>query len=334
MARGMLKVKESMLVLKFHFLPLSSYFSLRHWIASIRLSHVSSSTKCLGLVALLWLWVSSPSFASSLTLQKIEAPAKRDAAIELPDQVPHSRVARGDHDIVKAWFAGPTNRYKHGVLGDDLEASQLVVELSDGDILKLELPHSRVFEDLEPRLRDLDGDNNDEILVVESDAHLGAALAIYSVMNRRITRRAMTPFIGQSHRWLNPLGVGDFDADGSLDIAIVVTPHIGGILHLYHFTEPTLSLFGEIRGVSTHQIGSTELGLGQVVTLKTGNNGLLLPDQSRRTLVLLHWSSNSIDELDRVDLPARISSSLVPTDDINRWSFGLDNGQYLEVRVH
>ena len=282
----------------------------------------------------LLLWISSPLFASSLALQTIEAPAKRDTAMEQPDQLPHSRVARGEHDILKAWLAGPTNRYKHGVLGDDLEASRLVVELSDGDILKLELPHSRVFEDLEPRLQDLDGDNNDEILVVESDVNLGASLAIYSVMNRHIMRRAMTPFIGQSSRWLNPLGVGDFDADGSLDVAIVVTPHIGGILRLYHFTEPTLSQFGEIRGVSTHQIGSTELGLGRIVSLRTGNDGLLLPDQSRRTLILLRWSSNSIDELDRVDLPARISSSLIPTDDVNRWSFGLDNGQYLEVRVH
>ncbi|MDJ0958983.1 MAG: hypothetical protein QNI91_19095 [Arenicellales bacterium] len=280
----------------------------------------------------LWLCGSSPVFANSLALQKTEAPAKRDTLIEQPDQLPHSRVALGDKDILKAWLAGPTDRYQHGVLGDDLEASQLVVELPDGDVLKLELPHSRVFEDLEPRLQDLDGDNNDEILVVESDVSLGASLAIYSVVNRRITRRAMTPFLGQSHRWLNPLGVGDFDADGSLDVAIVVTPHIGGILRLYHFTEPTLSQFGEIRGVSTHQIGSTELGLGRVVTLRSGSDGLLLPNQSRRALILFHWSSNNIDELDRVNLPARISLSLMPVG-INRWRFGLDDGKYMEIRV-
>ena len=283
--------------------------------------------------AFLWLCIASPSFAYSLALREIEAPAKKDAPIEQPDQLPHSRVAHGNHDILKAWLAGPTNRYKHGVLGDNLEASQLVIELSDSETLAFELPPSRVFEDLEPRLKDLDGDNKDEILVVESDVNLGASLAIYGVIDRRITRRTMTPFLGQPHRWLNPLGAGDFNSDGHLDVAIVVTPHIGGILRLYHFTEPTLSQFGEISGVSTHHIGSTELGLGQIVTLRPGSDGLLLPDQSRQALILFHWSLDKIDELERVDLPARISSSLMPIG-VNRWWFSLEDGKYMEIRVH
>ena len=277
--------------------------------------------------------ISGYALAHSLTLREIGAPAKRDSSEERPDQLPHSRLVQGKQDIKKAWLAGPTNRYKHGVLGDDLEASRLVVELSGGDTVGFELPLSRVFEDLQPRLRDLDGDNNDEILVVESDVDLGAALAIYSVVNRRIIRRTMTPFLGQPYRWLNPVGAGDFDFDGQLDLAIIVTPHIGGILRLYHFTEPTLSQFDQISGVSTHQIGSTELGLGQVVTFRQRGDGLLLPNQSRRALILYQWSPNGVDELTRVNLPAPISSSLVPVD-VNRWWFNLEDGRYMEIRVH
>lgn len=207
-----------------------------------------------------------------------------------------------------------------------------MVEMNDGDTLEFELPPSRVFEDLEPRLEDLDGDNKDEILVVESDINLGASLSIFGITEHGITRRAMTPFLGQPNRWLNPVGVGDFNADGRLDIAIVVTPHIGGVLQLYQFTEPTLSLFAESTGVSTHQIGSTELGLGRVVTLTDDKVGLLLPDQSRRALILFQWSTNGMRELTRTNLPAPITSSLTPIS-LSRWRFKLQNGQHMEIRL-
>lgn len=280
----------------------------------------------------LWLGSSDLAFADSLIVREIGPFPREHVPIERPDQLPQSRAVRGNQDIAVAWLAGPTTRYEHGVLGDDLEASRLVVETYDGDTLEFELPASRVFEDLEPRLEDLDGDNKDEILVVESDVNLGASLAIYGIVERRVTRRAMTPFLGRPNRWLNPVGAGDFDADGRLDIAIVVTPHIGGILRLYHFTEPTLSQFAEVSGVSTHHIGSTELGLGQVVTLGNDGNGLLLPDQSRRALILFQWSSNGMRDLARTNLPAPISSSLVPVS-VNRWRFSLDDGRHMEIRL-
>lgn len=280
---------------------------------------------------LLSLGESSLAMASSLTASEIEPFPREFVAMEKPGQLPQSRVVRGVRDMAAVWLAGATNRYPHGVLGDDLEASRLMIEMRDGRSLSFELPAERVFEDLEPRLADLDGDNNDEILVVESDRNLGAALAIYGVVKGRVTRRAITPFLGRSNRWLNPLGVGDFDADGRLDIALVATPHIGGILRLYHFTLPTLSQFANIGGVSTHRIGSTELGLGQVVS-GSDRDRLLVPDQSRRSLILFEWSPSGLRELTRVTLPAPVSSSLKS---VNRhaWRFRLQDGRHMEVRL-
>lgn len=272
------------------------------------------------------------TLANSLSIREI-GPFPRDQVLaEQSDQLPQSRAVRGKRDIATAWLAGPTTRYQHGVLGDALEASRLMVETQDGDMLMFELPASRVFEDLEPRLEDLDGDNRDEILIVESDVNLGASLAIYGIVEGRMTRRAMTPFLGRPNRWLNPVGAGDFDADGRLDVAIVVTPHIGGILRLYHFTEPTLAQFGETSGISTHRIGSTELGLGQVVPLGSDGDGLLVPDQAHRALILFKWSSNGLRVLDRTDLPSPISSSLTPTS-MGRWRFSLDDGRHMEIQL-
>ena len=250
--------------------------------------------------------------------------------MEFPGQLPHSRVARSKGEISVAWLAGPTDRYRHGVLGDALEASRLVVQTRGGKQLAAELPANRVFEDLEPRIVDMGPGYRDQILIVESDTSLGASLSIYGIADGIIIRRMATPFLGQSSRWLNPLGVGDFDGDGKPDIALVATPHIGGILRLYRLEAGALRQFAERTGVSTHRIGSTELAMGRVVANRP-RDWLLVPDQAQRALLLLEWSQKGWLELARAELPARMSSALIPARE-SKWRFKTDGG-YAEVEL-
>ena len=249
--------------------------------------------------------------------------------IKMPDQLPHSRLARGSHNIMAAWLAGPTDRYSHGVLGDDLEASRLMAQTAGGHRLSVELPSNRVFEDLEPRLADMDADGRDEIITVESDIALGASLAVYGVVDQRLVRLAATPFLGLPNRWLNPLGVGDFDGDGRLDIALVATPHIGGKLRLYRYQPGRLLPFAEYAGVSTHRIGTTQLGLGRVIPASPRNR-LLVPDQSRRMLMLLEWTAAGWRNITQVNLTGALASSLQPAGP-DRWQFRLDDGQAYDL---
>jgi hypothetical protein len=69
--------------------------------------------------------------------------------------LPDLRIARGKGVIAEAWFADPTTRYRHFVLGSSYEAGSLVVRLASGSTRKLTLPESSVFEDRQPRLADL-----------------------------------------------------------------------------------------------------------------------------------------------------------------------------------
>jgi hypothetical protein len=293
--------------------------------------HIRSGMRTAFCSAALLLVLLSSIQAAELKVAEI-APAPSESPVpEQPGQLPHSQVTTGSRDIAQTWLAGPTDRYPHGVLGDRLEASILVVETRAGQRLQVELPRTHVFEDLQARIVDLDGDGRDEILVVESDAARGAALAVYAVRNRRLSRIAATPFIGQPNRWLNPLGAGDFNGDGRLDIAVVATPHIGGILRLYSFTPPELELFAQYQGVSTHAIGSTELGLGQVVKARP-RDWLLVPDQAQQVLLLLEWSEDGWRTISRVDLPDRMASSLTPSED-SRWQLRLANGRHIEIEL-
>ncbi|MDE0726562.1 MAG: VCBS repeat-containing protein [Alphaproteobacteria bacterium] len=140
------------------------------------------------------------------------------------ERLPDGLVTMGQRDIAAAWLTGPSRIYGHGVLGDAIEATGLAVKMRDGRDLSHRLRGASVFEDRRARLADLDGDGRDEIIVVRSCLARGAALAVFRVVGNRLEWVTETPPIGMAHRWLNPAGVADFDGDGRLELALVVTP--------------------------------------------------------------------------------------------------------------
>lgn len=272
-----------------------------------------------------------PAHGASLELSKSSAPDTSPVIPLLAGQIPHSRVASGDGTIARAYLSSPTTRYAHGVLGDEIEAASLTLVLSSGKKLKYELPESRVFEDLVPRLVNLDGEGSDEIVVVESDRKLGASLAVYGLRKDEVAKIAATPFIGRPNRWLNPIGAGDFDGDSVMDLALVATPHIGGVLKIYSYTPPRLTSYAQMRGVSTHSIGSTALGMGRVV--KGDRKDLIIaPSQGHDKLLLFEWIDRKIIEKARVLLPGGIESDLLPSG-FNQWTVRLENGSWYTVHA-
>jgi hypothetical protein len=164
------------------------------------------------------------------------------------------------------FFDAPTSRYAHGVLGDAIEWGALVYleRGRDGTETRQEivLPPSRVFEDLTPRLHDLDRDGRFEIIVVESDQRLGAQLAIYGLQAKRLVKRAATPFIGTPNRWLAPLGAADLDGDGAIEIAYIDRPHLAKTLRVWRFAGDQLTELAALQGLTNHRIGEAFISGG------------------------------------------------------------------------
>lgn len=153
-------------------------------------------------------------------------------------------------EITSARYGGPTRAYDHGVLGDKVEYTKLILR-AGGRRIVIEVGDGFVFEDIAPRLADLNNDGRPEVIVVRTDMQRGASLAIYGV-DGLITQ---TPPIGQRNRWLAPVGVGDFDGNGRVEIAYVETPHLGRVLKIYHFFNQELVLAVAAQGFSNHRIG-------------------------------------------------------------------------------
>ena len=261
-----------------------------------------------------------------------------------------SRAVAGTKDIAWAWLGSPTLRYPHKALGSATHAGTLHV-LVAGDVNSKDakpkervytLPLHKVFEDLTVRLADLDGDGRDEIIVIESDAVRGAATVVLGLRDSGLVELARSPYAGSTFLWLNPVGVADFDSDGKLDIASVITPHIGGILTLYHYRPPKLEPFARAMDTSNHRMGDPEQDLAVIVELPGVRPTIIVPDMGLKALHALRWeastnSSTSAGETgkwkelaDVKPLPARVQR-MVPT--AGGACVLLANGNWLRVTL-
>jgi hypothetical protein len=153
---------------------------------------------------------------------------------------------------VSAEYGDPTRAYPHGVLGDDIEYRSLTLIAGDGRKTTVTLSDDRVFEDIRPRLADLDGDSCAEVITVESQFQTGAQLSVYNGRGEKI---AATPHIGQRNRWLAPIGAADLDGDGKIEIAYIDRPHLAKILRVWRFDGGMLTQIASAKGLTNHRIG-------------------------------------------------------------------------------
>lgn len=228
-------------------------------------------------------------------------PPQTPLPAQASQRLPNSQSVAGQRQIAWVWLGSPTASYPHPVFGSPHHAGSIHAQVRHPGtqawhIVALTLPAHRVFEDLVPRLIDLDGDGQDEIVVIESDAQQGSALLVLAVAHNaqgeaQLVQSAIGPRTGTPFRWLNPVGVADFDGDGRLDIASVSTPHIGGNLTLLRYQPPHLVPFANIADVSNHHMGSLEQRLAVILEQPGLRPTILLPDRPRRALRALRWEA-------------------------------------------
>ncbi len=176
---------------------------------------------------------------------------------DFPDSFVTSDAAKSG--IKTAWYDDATARYAHGVLGDAIEAGALHAKTTEGKTVSITLETAQVFEDIKPRLADIDGDGRNEIITIRSHNQKGAQIAVYGIMKETpnsLSLVASTPYIGQAYRWLAPVGIADFDKDGAMDIAYIDRPHLARILRVWSYRAGGLQQIAQKQGLTNHKIGN------------------------------------------------------------------------------
>jgi hypothetical protein len=300
---------------------------------------IFSALACL-LVAL----AAAPAQAAEWTVQRVDAPARvtavemRDGSVRvdagglwyrlvaqdgkftlafidkpqeppLPEgALPDGRVATGTHDIARAWLAEPTQRYDHGILGDKIEAGSLVIETRDGKRQVVRLKDDAVFEDLEPRLADLDGDGHDEVVVVKSYLKRGSALVVIGERKGKYEILAETPPLGAPHRWLDPAGIADFTGGGKPSIALVRQPHVVGMIELWGWRGGALRKIAEMPDAANHIAGTRAIDMAAAADFDgDGAADLAVPSLDRTRLRIVGFKGTA-HEIARVALPAKATT--------------------------
>jgi hypothetical protein len=276
-------------------------------------------------------WKTEQLDASSLP-GKISPDVRPGATQGLPD----GRVALGGNKstIRRAWYSRPTTRYTHGILGDRIEGGSLVIVTPKGLKLEYLLPKNEVFEDITPRLADLDGDGKTEIIAIVSSVTAGASLNIFQLDGNRLVRRARNSYIGRAFRWLNIAGINRYTGARSREIAIVVTPHIGGRLDLYKFDGKRLIRIASRQGFSNHVIGSREQRLSASYRATGGRKtNLALPSADRSTLKIMSIGPKGWQQIGRVSLPSPIDKAILVSGSGENVKFtvGLSDGSVYSV---
>jgi hypothetical protein len=185
--------------------------------------------------------------------------------------LPISATAAGG--IAEAEYGPDADVYPHRIMGGIYEKQELLVKDTEGTPHTLTLS-TNVFEDIAPRIADMDGDGLNDVVVVETDVNSGASLAIYSLGPDGLFKLAATPHIGRAFRWLAPAGIADFDGDGQNDVAYVETPHLGKVLRIWTMRRGKLVEIAAASGLTNHRIGHEVIsggvrdcaGVAEVVT--------------------------------------------------------------------
>lgn len=261
-------------------------------------------------------------------------PVARSAEPVLPDarplQVDLDGRGDGGHIVV---LAGPdAQRYRHGVLGDAVEATRVLWlerhALTPMRTLALPAPH--VFEDIAPRPVAMPGRTGTAgttgpamgLLTVRSGPQ-GGQLALVSAdpaQRDQLQLAALGEPVGGFHRWLAPTTNGQ-------QLVAVHTPHIGGVLHVYQQAGQALVRRRLMADVSTHAIGSRQTDLA--VWLR---DRLLLPSQDGHTLKCVHAGGDWAEE-GEAPLPARLVQAVALAAE-PAWAGLLADGRVMLARLN
>lgn len=225
--------------------------------------------------------------------------------------VPDARVVtHGGRAYV---LAGATDRYRHAVLGDDVEGGSVaVVDVDDGlaERTRIVPPGEGVIEGLSPMLADVTGDGEPEVVVTVSNDPGGARLAAYRPDGSRVATSETL-----SAGWRHQLAVAPFGPGDAPEVAAVRMPHVAHELQFFRRDGEDLRVAASQGGYQSHTIGSRNLDGAVAGDLDgDGRPEVLLPTTARDTLAAVRRTDGGAREAWTVPVGGELSTNVAAVD--------------------
>ncbi|MEJ2288714.1 MAG: hypothetical protein P8Y02_08735 [Deinococcales bacterium] len=218
----------------------------------------------------------------------------------LPDGDP---VPVGD---AVALLSQPTQRYRHGVLGDEIEAGAVTLLRQDdlSPITTMTIAAPAVIE--QRRVQAFPAAGNYGMLLTRSTPSAGAGVEAVALEGGTLQVVASAPPIGAPDRWLNL-----FAASGDRAYA-VQTPHRGGPFERFTLTGGHLTVARYALDVTNHRVGSRNLDLALLLPppMAGPRDVLALPTLDRKQVQLVACDASSCTPELVLSLNAPLTSNL------------------------
>jgi len=237
--------------------------------------------------------------------------------------LPDSRITLGSLDgsagLQAVVLSDPTDRYRHGVLGDKREASAVTVVTVAPNALTIRFRYvvraPAVLEDLIPIVAPIGEGRRPAVIVVKSAPRQGSSILVLGWREGGLGVLAEGPAFGQSNRWVHVIGGADVSGDGIPELIAVNTPHLAGVVVAYERRAASLIPLAKALGYSSH--AAVSRNQDQAVIADMSGNGrleVILPRQSRDVLAALELSNGRWEERWALQLAGAVQSNLLLDD--------------------
>ncbi|MCY3578192.1 MAG: hypothetical protein OXH53_12850 [bacterium] len=219
-----------------------------------------------------------------------------DGTLWRPDLkvLPDTRVIQISPEKVLV-LAGPTDRFPHSALGDNLEAtSVVVVTVGVNEVETVYRSEDDVIESVAPLLADVDGDGIDDVvLTVSNDREVWIVVA-------SSTGGGVVAISGPVDRllgWRHLVAVGPLGPSGQIEIAEVLYPDAQGSLRFLSLSGSFLEVAAMRTGYRSHEFGARNLE--QAVAADVDRDGrieVILPTLDRQHIAgVRHGPDGAVD---------------------------------------
>lgn len=235
--------------------------------------------------------------------------------IRLPLNIqPDARIVISEDQRIALYAHATDQRYVHGIMGDDLEGAALVVlRIVENQFVvqvRVDLPGDAVYEGLSPLWADVNQDGTQDLVTTVSDSEVGSRIRVYLSEDETFSPVAGDA-IGQPYRWQHQLAWGAFGAEGEMELIEVRTPHLGGVVRFYRYSENGLEIVASVDGYTSHIIGSRNLDMAVAGDLNgDGQPEIVLPSQDRTRIAGIQRNPNGASVIWELPLEGTAVSNL------------------------
>ena len=212
-----------------------------------------------------------------------------------------------------------TERYRHGILGDKVEATTVTVVSVATHALAIRfryvLKAPAVVEDLIPMVAPVGEGRRPALVMVKSVTRQGSSVLALGWRDTGLEPLAEGPAFGLGNRWVHVIGAADVTGDGIPVLVAVNTPHTAGVLVAYERRAASLVPLAKALGYASHVLGSRNQDQAVIADLSgNGRAEVILPRQSRDVLAALELSNGRWEERWALQLSGPVQSNILIED--------------------